>query len=257
MEKYFNINKSGHSVRCKIYFGDLKNIKTVIICGHGFGGHKDNRASQKIAEYVLKKFKDIAVMTFNMPCHGDDVKKKLHLEDCSEYIRLVCEHVSAEFSPEKILGYATSFGGYLFLKYISEHDNPFNKLALRCPAINMFDVLTGRIITPGDQKALSAGKPISAGFDRKITITRDFTESLKAADISERDFKSYSSDILILHGTADEIVPFDRSKEFCEKNGITLVPVDGADHRFQDPSKMDAAIKKIVEFYGLVKTSGV
>ena len=39
--KYFNINEKGHSVRCKLYFNDLRAIKRVVICLHGFTGHMD------------------------------------------------------------------------------------------------------------------------------------------------------------------------------------------------------------------------
>ena len=45
----------------------------------------------------------------------------------------------------------------------------------------------------------------------------------------------------ILHGTADEIVSFDVARQFAEDNVIEFVAVDGADHRFHDPKKMDAA----------------
>ena len=95
------------------------------------------------------------------------------------------------------------------------------------------------------------GKPILVGFDRKIKVTQAFLDELKAADITQRDFTRLADDILILHGTKDEVVPFDSSKAFAEKNSIRFIPVENADHRFKNPLTMDAAIKEIEEFFGI------
>ena len=113
----------------------------------------------------------------------------------------------------------------------------------------MFEVLSDSIMTPAEQKALSRNKPVAVGFDRKINITRQFLEDLKAEDIREFDFHGFSDDIIIIHGTKDEVVPFDASKAFAGQNDILFVPIDGADHRFMDPKKMDSAIKEIVGFF--------
>lgn len=249
MEKYFNINERGNSIKCKLYYADLKKVSRVVICGHGFGGHKDNKAAQRFSEYALKKHKDIALVTFNAPCHGDDVKKKMNLEMCGSYIEIVTEYVRRQYNTDELYVYATSFGGYCFLKYISERGNPYRKIALRCPAVNMYEVLSGCIMSPAELKALSRNKPISVGFDRKIKINRDFLNELKKADISENDYTPFSKDIIIVHGTKDEVVSFDFVKEFADKNSIRFIPVENANHQFKDPNTMNEAIKTIVDYF--------
>ena len=139
--KYFNINEKGHSVHCKLYFNDMRAIKRIVICLHGFTGHMDNKAVERFADYVLKKNKDVAILIYNAPCHGDDVKKKLSLEDCDAYITLVTDYAKKQFKTDELYVYANSFGGYQALKYLSEHKCPFRKTALRCPAVNMFTVM--------------------------------------------------------------------------------------------------------------------
>ena len=228
-EKYFNINTAGNSIRCKLYFADLKAVKRVVLCVHGFTGHKDNKAVERFADYVLKKHRDVAVIIYNAPCHGDDVKKKLTL----------------------LFVYANSFGGYQILKYIAEHGDPFDKIALRCPAVNMYQSMAERIVKPEEQRALARNKPIEVGFDRKVRITRSFLEEVKAADITQWDFRPFAENILILHGTADEIVPYEAVRAFAEKNNIRFVSVENADHRFVDPLKMDLVIKHITELFGM------
>lgn len=251
MQRYFEINANGHNIRCKLYCNDLHTIRRAIVFCHGFGGHKDNSAAEKFAERVLNKYKGVAIITFNWPCHGDDVKKKLRLEDCDTYLRLVISHVREKFGTEEIYCYATSFGGYLVLKYVAEHGNPFRKIALRCPAVNMYDILTTAIMTPDDMEMLRRGKERMIGFDRKIPVDLTFLEELQKNDIRSLDFLDYAEDIRILHGTADELVPFDAVSAFADDQLIEFISIERADHRFKDPIKMEIAIKSILELFAL------
>ena len=249
MEKYFNINRSGFSVRCKIYCSDLKSVRQVVIFGHGFSGHKDNKAAQKMAEKILKRHRDAAVIVFNWPCHGDDARSKLTLSDCMTYLGLVTDHARTQFRTDRLYGCATSFGGYLFLKYISENGDPFRKTVLRCPAVNMYEVLTDRIMDADALTAIQKGKPALLGFDRKVKVTADFLSELKGSRIVERDFSAFADRMMIIHGTADEIVDFDTVSAFAADNGIAFVPSQGTDHRFSDPLKMDDAIGRMIAYY--------
>ena len=191
------------------------------------------------------------MITFNWPCHGDDAGKNLLLIECDMYLTYVIEYAKKRFQTEDIYAYATSFGGYLFLKYIAEHGNPFRKIALRCPAIKMYQSITNRIMTKDDRDKILKGKPVLVGFDRKIKISKQFLEDLEASDITQNDYMDFADDILILHGTKDEVISFDDSAEFADQNVIEFVPVQNADHRFTDPKTMDYAIHTIIEFYDL------
>ncbi len=251
MFKYFNVNAPGHSIHCKLY-GNDKSIseKAIIVCT-GFAGHKDNNAAAVFADKVLSKYKDIKIVTFNWPAHGDDVKKKLTLEDCSIYLELVTNAVKSQYGIQNIYAYATSFGGYLVLKYISEHGNPFQKIALRCPAIDMYGVLSGTIMKNDEYDKILKGKNVQVGFDRKIMISRDFLDELKSNDIRQRDFMDYADEVLILHGTKDEVVPIDDSRSFAENNVIDFIPIEGADHRFINQTCMSLANKYVMQFFDL------
>ena len=251
MHRYFEVNGGGHNVRCKLYYNDLKKIRRCILFCHGFGGHKDNSAAEKFAQRLLTKHPGCCLVTFNLPGHGDDVKKKLNLADCLEYLGLVAEFVGEKYAPEGLYCYATSFGGYLTLKYIHDHGSPFRRIALRCPAVNMYEVLTAAIIGPEEQALLEKGKDISAGFDRKVLIGSAFLEDLRSNDIRKLDFLDFAEDILIVQGTADEVVPFDDVHRFAEDQLIEFLPVEKADHRFRHPGTMETAIKAMLEFFDL------
>ena len=248
MQKYYEINARGCNVRCKLYYQDKAQARRAVIFCTGFAGHKDNQAAAGFAEKLLSKSKDILVVVFNWPAHGDDVKKKLDLADCDLYLDLVIADARSRFGVQTLYAYAVSFGGYLVLKYISEHENPFEKLALRCPAVDMYDVLTRTTMQHDEYDKLLRGKEVSVGFDRKIAVTRTLLEELKANDITRRDFLDHAERMLILHGTADEVVPFESSRDFADRNCIEWIPMEKANHRFQNPSHMSLANKYVIQF---------
>ena len=93
------------------------------------------------------------------------------------------------------------------------------------------------------------GKNVQVGFDRKIEVNRQFLADLEESDIQKMDYLDYAEDILILHGTKDEVVPFEAGEKFAENNLIEFIPVENADHRFQNPACMELATKKVLEFF--------
>ena len=249
--KHFDVNEEGCSIRCTLYCQDPKSIRRIILFGHGFGGHKDNKAAAKLAERGISKYKGLALIAFDWPCHGEDGRKNLLLEDCDHYLTLMLDTCRSRFNAQEIYANATSFGGYLFLKYIADHGNPFRKAVFRCPAIDMLGVMNATILTPDDREKLAHGKPVLAGFDRKVKISRDFLEALKSADIRTHEYLDWAEDILILHGTKDELIPMESSADFADNNLIEFVPITNADHRFTDPKTMDEAIHQTLEFFSI------
>ena len=249
MHRYFEINKNCQNIRCKTYFTDKNSAEKVIVFCTGFGGHKDN--AEKFAERLLSKNKNAAMVIFDWPSHGDDVKKKLSLDDCTVYLELVMQEAKAMYGTDQLYAYANSFGAYLVLKYIHEHGDPFVKIALRSPAVYMYGTLMNTIMSSGENDKLNKGKDVAVGFDRKVVVTRYLLEDLKEYDIRKWDYLDFAEDILILHGTKDEIIPFEESREFADNNLIEFVPVEKADHRFQDPVLMSLASKTVLEFFGM------
>ena len=248
---YFSINKSGYSVRCKLYGTDARSYKRVVIFGHGFGGHKDNKAAERFAEKTIAKYKDIAVVTFDWPGHGEDAIKLLTLGDCDNYLGMVIDYVKETYEAEALYSYATSFGGYLVLKYIHEHGNPFESVALRCPAVRMYETLDEHVMKEDDKRILAKGKPVLLGFDRMVKINNAFLEDVKSHDLFDYDFGDAADNIILIQGTKDEVVSPESVSDFADEKNILYFPVENADHRFMDPLKMDEAIKYIFEFFDL------
>lgn len=249
--KYINIQHEKHNVKSKLYLQDDGRITDIVIYGHGFAGHKDTKAAERLADKIISKNKGFALMAFDLPCHGDDVKKKLLLEDCETYYGIVNDYAKNVLGAQKLYLNATSFGAFLVLRIISENGNPYEKAVFRSPAINMFGTLSSSLITDEVLEKLNRGKDALIGFDRKVSINKHFLDEIEATDLNAMDFIDYADDMLIIHGTKDEIAPFEDAKAFAENNVIDFVPVENADHRYKDLQKLEYANSLAVSFYGL------
>lgn len=251
MDKYFSINENRCSIRCRIQCSSEAAIDRIVLCCHGFAGSKDSGSARKLAEKIVPSCKTTAVVSFDWPCHGDDRSPRLDLPTCDLYLRTVISYLRERFGAVPIFVNAVSFGGYLVLKYISDNGNPFEKIVLRSPAVPMYQVLSGTIMTEDDLAALAKTKPVMIGFDVKVRVTAQFLQELKDVDLFKRSFRSFADDILILHGTEDEIVPYSSVCAFAEQNGLLLLPSEGADHRYMNPEKFCKAVNDAAAFYGL------
>ena len=122
MEKHFDINEEGYSVRCRLFVHDShKNERTfdhVAIVTHGFGSSKDTAGTAHFAEQLTSKYKDFAVIAFDWPCHGEDARKKLAVPECMTYLTLVTNYAKDTLGAKFLYNYSTSFGAYLTLRYI-------------------------------------------------------------------------------------------------------------------------------------------
>ena len=249
MTKYFSINERGFSVRCKLYCADEKRINSAVIYCHGFSGNKDNKIAAKTAERLQKRHPDTALIIFNWPCHGDDARNKLVLSDCLDYLDIVIDYVGKRYHTNELCACANSFGGYVVLTYLAGRGDPFRRIVLRCPAVGMYSVMTGAVMTDDDIRALAKGKPVQVGFDRKVKITPEFVDSLRDNDITKNDYRAHAGDIMIFHGEKDEIVPIDTVRDFAGRNAIAFRAVSSADHRFSDPAISDAFIADMIGFF--------
>lgn len=249
MEKHFDINKDGVSIRCIYYYGKQpRDVTDIVVAAYGFGGSKENKAVLKFAERLTAKYKHFGVVCFDWPAHGADARHKFTLHESLVYFGMVTDHAKKELGAARVYAYGTSFGGYVTLAYIAKNGNPFCKIALRCPAIRLYEIMASRI-TEEEWSHLGRGREITRGYTRKIGISQEFLDELKACDITKYEYFDWADDILILQGTKDEFVSFADVKKFADDNVIEMIPVVNADHPFSDPHIMDFAIAKIIDFF--------
>ena len=100
-----------------------------------------------------------------------------------------------------------------------------------------------------DQVKLKKGREIQIGFERKMKIDQGFLDSLQNFDLMNYEYFDYAEDILMIHGTQDQMIPLEQAEAFAENNVIRLIPIEGANHPFQNPNHMALAIHEIISFF--------
>lgn len=252
MKKKFDINRQGYSIRCLLFCHDRErtahSFRHVVLVTHGFGSSKDTAGTEHFGEHLTAKYKDYAVIAFDWPCHGADARKKLTVEECLTYLQIVTEYAREELQAEQIYNYSTSLGAYLTLRFLIEQGNPFTRIALRSTAVAIARTMLDRIPEP-DQVKLKKGREIQIGFERKMKIDQGFLDSLQNFDLMNYGYFDYAEDILMIHGTQDQMIPLEQAEAFAENNVIRLIPIEGANHPFQNPNHMALAIHEIISFF--------
>lgn len=247
--KYLNINEQGLSVRCKLYAADAaRSFPHVAIATYGFGGDKDNHPIEKFAEHLTSKYKGYAVLVFDWPAHGSDGRKRLSAPESMTYLGLAVDYARRELGAEHLYYYSTSYGGYIGLRYLAEVGDPFDAVALRCPAIDLHRTMLA-LFDQAELDKMARGKKVLKGYDRKSEVDQEFLDDLRDHDVRDHEYFDVADSILLLHGTRDETVPIEDTRRFAEDNVIELVEVERADHAFSNPDSMDFAIGEVVKFF--------
>lgn len=238
MEKYIKIN----NLDTKIYLPN-KTPKEVVVGVHGFSGDKESSVLIALAKELNKN--NIALVTYDLPCHGkNDNSKPLNLKECIDSIGNAIDYAKSTYANLPISIFATSFGGYLTLVYLSKHHEKINKLILRAPAIYMSKVLEENILPFNGFSADKIENPINLGYEQSLYIDKYFINDLRKLDLEQ--LPQINNFIYILQGKKDNIVnPNDNENFFNKfyKNNHKFYYFKNADHRFKHPGELERIIE--------------
>lgn len=217
-----------------------KMKKQILICIHGFNG--DSKSS------VISALKDelsndnIEVLTFDLPCHGEDKTTNLKLIDCqnklSNFVNSIIQNNDCPIS-----FFATSFGAYLLLNYLNTSQYKFDKIILRCPAVFMDKVLYNKIL-PMNNLSYNDLKDneINIGLNRTMFIDNNFVKELENSQIKNINNNYFYN---IIQGKKDDIVDYKENELFF--NNLSLhhkfYYFENANHRFKNKGELEKIIE--------------
>lgn len=238
----YNITTKRYSIPCKIFMPDAQ-VKKIIIGVHGFAGDKESSVLFALAEQLVKN--EGALICFDFPAHGksEALDNQLRVENCMQDLLDVADYVRDKF-PQKEYGiFGTSFGGYITL-LCGDKLREFKKV-LRAPAVTIAESFVEKIIPVSKDEFLKQGGAL-CGFERKMYVSVKFYE-----DLLKYKIQIPQEEILVIHGTEDDIAPFADVKNIADKHpNIKLIPVIGADHRFKKEGELEQILESAMEWYG-------
>lgn len=231
--EYINLKDNNIEIPVKIFL-PKNTVKKIIIACHGFGGDKESSTIKDLAEKMV--LKNIAVITFDFPAHGESKLdgKELTIENCIYNINTVYRYSKKFNAPISL--FATSFGAYVNLINIARNNNEFQEIVLRSPAIEMAKILKEVLLKESFSKYKENGYTI-LGFERKMKIPYSFYEELLNNNINKIYDNIEIPKMHIIQGNKDEIAMIEDTIKFVEnhKNQIELNIIDNGDHRMNSP----------------------
>ena len=231
--EYINLKDNNIEIPVKIFL-PKNTVKKIIIACHGFGGDKESSTIKDLAEEMV--LKNIAVITFDFPAHGESKLdgKELTIENCIYNINTVYRYSKKFNAPISL--FATSFGAYINLINIARNNNEFQEIVLRSPAIEMAKILKEVLLKESFLKYKENGYTI-LGFERKMKIPYSFYEELLNNNINKIYDNIEIPKMHIIQGNKDEVAMIEDTIKFVEnhKNQIELNIIDNGDHRMNSP----------------------
>ena len=242
MQKMFVPGRNGYDVPVML---EVKpDAKTAVVVVHGFGSGKHQTTAGRMREDFAAR--GAGVCALDLPAHGESPVDghQLTVENALNDLA-TAEDVLRRYMPKAdIAFFASSFGAFLTSLYLARRPSGLvkPKAVLRCAALTMPELLWAEL-GPDKQAKLDRNETVFLeSYEPPIMITPEFIRSMKAHD-PFRECRSRMADILLIHGTADEIAPVEEARRFSRQFGYPLLEVEGADHRFSGPGQMDAMAK--------------
>ena len=238
------LRTDGHSIP---YIRNLREEhSSALLCLHGFAGSKDSSVIAALRDSLDRK--GVGVITFDWPAHGesDAPDDFLSVENCLSDLDHMVEWIRRQ-TDVPLSCFATSFGGYLATLYRNDHPNAFERLILRSPALKMSKVFRG-LLPDEDFAAMMRGEKIVMGYERKMSLGRDFYESLCGHDAFSPDPPA-PENILILQGDRDDVVDPADTIAYAERIGAGIRIFPGADHLYQNPGEKARIVKEAELFF--------
>lgn len=241
MHRMFVKGQNGYEV--PLVLNVAPEAKTALLVVHGFGSGKDQATAARMRQDFSRR--GLGVCALDLPAHGESPVDGhfLTVENALADIA-VAEDVIHRYMPKAdVAFFASSFGAYLTSLYLARRPRGLHKpkVILRCAALTMPKLLWAEL---GEEKQnkLDRGEDVWLdSYDPPIMISPAFIRSLLAHD-PFRECRPRMADILLIHGTADEIAPVTEARRFSREFGYPILEIEGADHRFLGEGQMDHLI---------------
>ncbi len=240
-----------------------KNAEYVCIICHGFGSSKESPTAVSMAERLKKE--GISSIRFDFPAHGESEceGEDFLISNCLDDLEEIETIAGKKFPGAKLFYFASSFGAFINLIYLSTRKHRGVKSFLRCAAVDMPGIMHNWIDGEYLEKLKEDGYLMfDEGYARPLKVTEAFYDELDRINLFElrqSDIQSGGADseafpsggtvIRMIHGTEDETAPYEDAVRFAQTYSIPVISVKGADHRFTTEGAMDIVRDAACEFY--------
>lgn len=222
--------------------------RKAVLLIHGFVGSTKDLEPLFFDLNHLMKFD---VYNFLLPGHDEvkyDVKYTDWLDCANEKIEQL---ISYGYKDIYVIGH--SMGGVIATHLALKYPKHVKKLVLLAPAFDYLSTDKSKV-----KKVISSGGKVLKDYDLKVIIARTFKatprmlkEFIKLVEDKKDIIYKVNTDLLIMHGNDDAIVPIESSKNIFKNLKIknkTFYELDKVNHDIFNSSKTSLINKTIKEY---------
>lgn len=225
--------------------------RAILLC-HGFLSSKESSTNRALTQRLLPK--NMATLRFDFFGHGesDGPFEKLTLSRCLRQTEGIVQWLKQE-GYRRIGLVGSSFGGLVAIHTAARHPDLFS-VGLKCPVSDYPPLWRARFGEAGMKQWKENGTMSFMTPEGKVRLEYSFYEDLLKYD-TYRDAAKIQSPTLIVHGEADEYVPFDQTLRLFDTLRLThdqkkLEAIPNANHEFSTPADFEKMIQKITDWIG-------
>ncbi len=244
MEKCTLHSRHGYAIPCHItYQGETK---VLIVC-HGFGSSKASPMVQALEKAMPES--GVGVVSFDFPAHGDSPVWDLHETWCIDDLETVEAYVRGLVPQGELFYFASSFGAFTLLNYLSARPHTGRRAMLRSAAVAM-----GRLAESwADEKAradMAEQGYFVPDYDyvREMRVTPAFLRELKDHDVF-RTYRPGETEVFMVHGGSDSIAAPEAAREFARRFGIRLMEIPEGEHDLMGPGQLEEVLAAAKAFF--------
>lgn len=239
------ISKSGKDISVLIFESSKKPQLTVIESHGGITNSAENTANEnkKLIDYFLEKnINYIAINFSNNGTQSDQPPQEVIFSDRIKDLESVIDFATNEYNcPIILLG--SSLGGHTTIN-AANYSNFIKGLILNCPALKADESVKNSM----DKNQFDNWKQNGKAQVFEGILPYKFYEDLKNNQAIKK-IPDLKIPVLIFHGTADNVVSIEQSREAKKLNSnIELIEVEDGSHRFGNKMKPGEWEEKINEF---------
>lgn len=220
--------------------------KVAVLC-HGHSTGKNNKTNQTI--FSILNAQDISTFRFDFYGNGES-DGKFEESNLSESIDNTLQAIKLVKNKgfKKIILVGSSFGGLSSIITASKSQDLY-ALVLKSPVSDYGEVYLNRYGETGMAEWKEKGQIFRDPKDnRGLKLNYSFVENYKKYNTYELA-KQIKIPTLIIHGSADEMVPVSQSQKLVKiLPNAKLVLIEGSDHRYKKDADFKQMIKLISDY---------
>jgi uncharacterized protein len=236
------VNRRGQALDGILHYPAAVIPRAGVILCHGMGSNKESDKLALLSQELARR--RLLALRFDFAYAGksgkfEEITYSGGVEDLQAAFAFMRDRQT-----RKIAIFGSSMGGTVALLFAAEQPALATVVTIAAPAHP--ELFTSRLLTPAQvEEWRKTGHTFYHGQRINVSLLHD----LENLDVPAAARK-ISCPVFILHGDQDDVVPVEEAHELygylCGLKKLSIV--QGADHRFSDPTLMDRAVHEVVEW---------